>query len=57
MDYLLSLEEGGGIFQASTLVFAKEEDRYQEEREVDFMEASQEERALYVLSSLLSSVI
>ena len=43
MDYLLSLEEEGEIFHRSTL---DEGHRYPEEREMEFVEESQEERAM-----------
>ena len=48
LDYLLSLGGEGGIFQASTSVLPEEKHLYREEREVEFMEESQQERALYV---------
>jgi len=47
LDYLLKFGEDGGLFRAPTFVLAKE--KHQEEREVEFMEESQKERALYVL--------
>ena len=43
MDYLLSLEGEGEIFHRSTL---DEEYWYLEEREMEFLEESQEERAM-----------
>jgi len=49
LDYLLNLGEEGGMFQASTLVLAEEKHQYREEREIEFMEESQQERAQYVL--------
>jgi len=48
MDYLLNLGGEGGMFQASTSVFAEEKHQYQEERGIEFMEESQQERAQYV---------
>jgi len=48
LDYLLRLGGEGGMFQASTSVLAEEKHQYQEEREVEFMEESQQERARYV---------
>ena len=48
LDYLLSLGGEGGIFQASTSALPEDEGLYREEREVEFMEESQQERALYV---------
>ena len=41
MDYLLILEEGGEIFHGSTL---GEGHQYSEEREMEFVEESREER-------------
>jgi len=46
MDYLLSLEGEGGVFQSSALRFAEEKRQYQEEREVEFMEETRQERVL-----------
>ena len=43
MDYLLSLEVEGEIFHKSTL---DEEHQYPEERKMEFVEESQEERAM-----------
>jgi len=48
-DYLMSIEEEGGIFQASTFLLDKKERLYREERELDIIEESQEERVLYVI--------
>ena len=48
MDYLLNLGGEGGMFQASTLLLAEEKHQYREEREIEFMEESQQERAQYV---------
>lgn len=55
LDYLLSLEGKGEVFQTSTSVLTEEEQQYSEEREVEFMEESLQERPLYVIchSSLL----
>ena len=44
MDYLLSLEGEGEIFHRPTL---DEGHQYPEEREMEFVEESQEERAMY----------
>lgn len=48
MDYLLSLEGKKGIVQSSISMLAKEEHQYWEEREIEFVEESQQERPLYV---------
>ena len=47
-DYLMNIEEEGGIFQASTSLSDKKERLYQEERVVDIIEESQQEGVLYV---------
>ena len=46
MDYLLSLEGEGGVFQSSASMLTEEKHRYQEEREIESMEESQQERVL-----------
>ena len=50
MDYLLSLEGEGEIFHRSTL---DEGHRYPEEREMEFVEESQEERTMYAFLFIL----
>ena len=46
MVYLLSLEGEGGVFQSSASMLTEEKHRYQEEREIESMEESQQERVL-----------
>jgi len=48
MDYLLSLEGKKGIVQSSISMLTKEEHQYWEERKIEFVEESQQERPLYV---------
>jgi len=53
LDYLMGIEGEAGVFQASTLVLDKKKRWYREKREVDIIEESQEERALYVFWIIL----